>query len=84
VSKQCQNCRNKDTSLKEPPPSGRSRDRAAESGSSAELLPQVYDELRRLARARIAREPAGLTLATECPDDRQVSEECAQEGAKAT
>ena len=33
-----------------------------ESGSSAELLPQVYDELRRLARARIAREPAGLTL----------------------
>ncbi|HEY7500638.1 MAG TPA: ECF-type sigma factor [Vicinamibacterales bacterium] len=33
-----------------------------ESGSSAELLPQVYDELRRLARSRIAREPAGLTL----------------------
>ena len=33
-----------------------------ESGSSAELLPQVYDELRRLARARIAQEPAGLTL----------------------
>jgi len=32
------------------------------AGSSAELLPQVYDELRRLARARIAREPAGLTL----------------------
>lgn len=31
-------------------------------GTSAELLPQVYDELRRLARARIAREPAGLTL----------------------
>ena len=35
---------------------------SGESGSSAELLPQVYDELRRLARARIAREPAGLTL----------------------
>jgi RNA polymerase sigma factor (TIGR02999 family) len=31
-------------------------------GSSAELLPKVYEELRRLARARIAREPAGLTL----------------------
>jgi RNA polymerase sigma factor (TIGR02999 family) len=31
-------------------------------GSSADLLPQVYDELRKLARARIAREPAGLTL----------------------
>jgi RNA polymerase sigma factor (TIGR02999 family) len=37
-------------------------DPAGESGSSAELLPQVYDELRRLARARIAREPVGLTL----------------------
>lgn len=34
----------------------------SEPGSSAELLPQVYDELRRLARARLAREPAGLTL----------------------
>ena len=32
------------------------------SGTSAELLPQVYDELRRLARTRIAQEPAGLTL----------------------
>jgi RNA polymerase sigma factor (TIGR02999 family) len=31
-------------------------------GSSADLLPEVYDELRKLARARIAREPAGLTL----------------------
>jgi len=31
-------------------------------GSSAELLPQVYEELRRLARARLAREPAGMTL----------------------
>jgi RNA polymerase sigma factor (TIGR02999 family) len=37
-------------------------DRTRESGSSAELLPQVYDELRRLARVRIASEPAGLTL----------------------
>ena len=27
-----------------------------------DLLPEVYDELRRLAQARIAREPAGLTL----------------------
>ena len=44
------------------PRSGRPRDPSGESGSSAELLPQVYDELRRLARARIAREPAGLTL----------------------
>lgn len=35
---------------------------ARESGTSAELLPQVYDELRRLARARLSREPAGLTL----------------------
>jgi RNA polymerase sigma factor (TIGR02999 family) len=34
----------------------------SESGTPAELLPQVYDELRRLARARIAREPEGLTL----------------------
>ena len=33
-----------------------------ESGTSAELLPQVYDELRRLAAARLAQEPAGLTL----------------------
>jgi RNA polymerase sigma factor (TIGR02999 family) len=31
-------------------------------GSSEELLPLVYDELRRLARARTARGPAGLTL----------------------
>jgi RNA polymerase sigma factor (TIGR02999 family) len=37
-----------------PPPDG--------PGSPEELLPLVYDELRRLARARIAREPAGLTL----------------------
>jgi RNA polymerase sigma factor (TIGR02999 family) len=33
-----------------------------ESGTSAELLPQVYDELRRLAHSRIAREAPGLTL----------------------
>ena len=32
------------------------------AGTSAELLPEVYEELRRLARARLAREPAGLTL----------------------
>lgn len=31
-------------------------------GSSDDLLPQVYDELRRLARARLARESPGLTL----------------------
>jgi WD40 repeat protein len=31
-------------------------------GSSEELLPAVYDELRRLARARLSREPDGLTL----------------------
>ena len=48
--------------MKDAPRSGRPQDSGSESGSSAELLPQVYDELRRLARARIAREPAGLTL----------------------
>ena len=37
-------------------------DPADQPGTSADLLPQVYDELRKLARARIAREPAGLTL----------------------
>jgi len=37
-------------------------DDSSSPGSSADLLPQVYDELRKLARARIAREPAGLTL----------------------
>jgi len=31
-------------------------------GSSEELLPLVYDELRRLARSYMAREPAGHTL----------------------
>ena len=48
--------------MKEPRPSSRQSDPSEESGSSADLLPQVYDELRRLARARLAREPAGLTL----------------------
>jgi len=33
-----------------------------ESGASEELLPLVYDELRRLAAARMAREAAGQTL----------------------
>lgn len=33
-----------------------------ESGASAELLPLVYDELRRLAAARMAQEAAGQTL----------------------
>ncbi len=33
-----------------------------DSQASAELLPLVYDELRRLAQARMAREPAGHTL----------------------
>lgn len=42
--------------------SGDLPDGIGESGSSADLLPQVYDELRRLARVRIAQEPAGLTL----------------------
>jgi RNA polymerase sigma factor (TIGR02999 family) len=46
----------------DPKDSDDSSDRARESGSSAELLPQVYDELRRLARVRISQEPAGLTL----------------------
>ena len=41
---------------------GRAPDQDGEAGSSAELLPQVYEELRRLARSRLAREPAGLTL----------------------
>jgi RNA polymerase sigma factor (TIGR02999 family) len=44
------------------PPSDRRGDPRSEAGSSMELLPEVYDELRRLARARLAREPAGLTL----------------------
>ena len=33
-----------------------------ERGASDELLPLVYDELRKLARARIQREPPGQTL----------------------
>jgi RNA polymerase sigma factor (TIGR02999 family) len=48
--------------LKKAPGSGQGPDPPSESGTSAELLPQVYEELRKLARARIAREPAGLTL----------------------
>jgi RNA polymerase sigma factor (TIGR02999 family) len=32
------------------------------SGTPAELLPQVYEELRRLARSHVAREREGLTL----------------------
>ena len=44
------------------PHSGDGPDPRSESGTSADLLPQVYEELRRLARARLAREPAGLTL----------------------
>jgi RNA polymerase sigma factor (TIGR02999 family) len=35
---------------------------AGQTGTTDELLPEVYEELRRLAQARIAREPAGLTL----------------------
>lgn len=38
------------------------RDPDGESGTPAELLPQVYEELRRLARSHIARERGGLTL----------------------
>jgi RNA polymerase sigma factor (TIGR02999 family) len=37
-------------------------DAEAIGGSSSELLPLVYDELRRLARSRISREREGLTL----------------------
>ena len=36
--------------------------RAGESGAGDELLPLVYDELRKLARARMAREMPGHTL----------------------
>jgi RNA polymerase sigma factor (TIGR02999 family) len=35
---------------------------SSQTGTTDELLPEVYEELRRLAQARIAREPAGLTL----------------------
>ena len=48
--------------MTDPPRSGRAANPRSTSGSSSDLLPLVYDELRRLARARIAREPAGLTL----------------------
>src|SRR5690348_15809095 len=40
----------------EKPGEGREKERASE------LLPLVYDELRQLARARMAREPEALTL----------------------
>src|SRR5262245_21540985 len=36
--------------------------RNGDSGASAELLPLVYEELRHLARARLANEPPGQTL----------------------
>jgi RNA polymerase sigma factor (TIGR02999 family) len=36
--------------------------RSAEAGSSVELLPLVYDELRRLAAARLSNEPGTQTL----------------------
>src|SRR5262245_59876123 len=35
---------------------------AGDPKAAAELLPLVYDELRKLAAARVAGEPAGLTL----------------------
>ena len=35
---------------------------AGDRKAASDLLPMVYDELRRLARARLAREPAGATL----------------------
>lgn len=38
------------------------RARTGDAAASASLLPLVYDELRRLARARMARLPAGHTL----------------------
>ena len=62
TSNWCENLPTEGHPLTDAPRSGRRQDSGSESGSSAELLPQVYDELRRLARARIAREPAGLTL----------------------
>lgn len=39
-----------------------SRSRAGDPQAAEELLPLVYDELRRLARVRLAKEPAGQTL----------------------
>jgi RNA polymerase sigma factor (TIGR02999 family) len=48
--------------LPDAPPPDREPTPDGQSGTSAELLPEVYDELRRLARARLAHEPAGLTL----------------------
>jgi RNA polymerase sigma factor (TIGR02999 family) len=49
-------------SVKDSKPSGEAHAKDGEAGSSSDLLPQVYDELRRLARTRLAREPVGLTL----------------------
>ena len=48
--------------LKSAPPGKNVKDPSGQPASSAELLPQVYEELRQLARSRLAREPAGLTL----------------------
>jgi RNA polymerase sigma factor (TIGR02999 family) len=48
--------------LSDAPKPGDSADPTSQPGTPAELLPQVYDELRRLARARIGREREGLTL----------------------
>ncbi|GMV25698.1 MAG: hypothetical protein AMXMBFR58_17290 [Phycisphaerae bacterium] len=39
-----------------------SQAQAGEGDASEELLPLVYDELRRLAASHLAREPSGLTL----------------------
>jgi len=51
-----------DTPVTDTPTPGGSPEPSSESGTPAELLPKVYDELRRLARSRIAREREGLTL----------------------
>ena len=48
--------------MSDPPLPGDPAKNDGESGTSAELLPQVYEELRRLAQSRIAREAPGLTL----------------------
>jgi RNA polymerase sigma factor (TIGR02999 family) len=48
--------------VKDYEPSSEAHAPDGEAGFSSDLLPQVYDELRRLARTRLAREPAGLTL----------------------
>jgi RNA polymerase sigma factor (TIGR02999 family) len=48
--------------LTDAPPPGGLPHSGNESGTPAELLPQVYEELRRLARAHVSRERDGLTL----------------------